>query len=269
MKKNKKVIKKQKKITKKVIVKSVKKQKIVRGAMAIVPYSEIVKPEMYKGKFTLAPTPLTENQIKAIIAPTPKHIIKTRPGKGGGSWDYVPGWWFKKKANFVFGFSHDFEVDGERVDGDFITVKGKVTVREPKTGRVIAIKGDFGGAGIKYHKDKPHTPANYLDISNDFKAAATDCFKRCMVQFGFAMDVYGKSESIEAGIVVRNDEAIKTEPIKNVEMEKELEQALEFECFHCANPLTKAESEFSKKMFGRQLCRDCQKLAKEGAIKLK
>jgi len=186
-----------------------RKRKVVApaqpGAMAIIPYSEIAKPETYQGKYTLIPTLFNERQIMSIIAPTPKNIIKQRPGKGGGKWDYVPGWWFKKKANFVFGFSHDFDILGERVDGDFITVKGKLTVRNPKTGAVIASKSDYGSAAIKYCKGCKHTPENYLDIGNDFKAAQTDCFKRCMVQFGFAMDVYGTGEMHDNDIPVQGD----------------------------------------------------------------
>jgi hypothetical protein len=211
----KKIVKKQvKKAVKKIVKKETKSTS--RGVMAVIPYSEIAKPEMYKGKLSLIPTPFNETQIKAIVAPTPANIVKSRPGKGGGEWDYVPGWWFKKKANFVFGFAHDFEIDGERVDGDFITVKGKVTVRDQKTGRIIAIKSDYGGKDIKYRKGAAHTPANYLDIANDFKAAATDCFKRCMVQFGFAMDIYGKSESLSEGVSVpdngQDGEIVVSEP---------------------------------------------------------
>jgi len=179
-----------------------KQQTKRKGVMAIIPYSEIARPEVYKGKYTLIPTPFTETQIRNIIAPTPANIIKQRPGKGGGKWDYVPGWWFKKKLNFVFGFAHDFDILGERVDGDYITVKGKLTVKHPKTGQMLTSKADYGGAAIKYHKDKPHKPENYLDISNDFKAAATDCLKRCAVQLGFAMDVYGKNESADEGFQV-------------------------------------------------------------------
>lgn len=227
-----------------------------RAAMAIVPFSEIAKPDMYRGKMTLAPSPLTEKQIMAIVAPTPKHIIKERPGKGGGTWSYIPGWWFKKKANFVFGFAHDFEILGERIDGDFVTVKGKVTVRDPKTNRLIATKTDFGGAAIKFKKDGGHTSANYLDIPNDFKAAATDCFKRCMVQFGFAMDIYGKSESIEAGQVVQNDVPQQvTAPAKT-------EGSLDI-CDNCGFPISKQIKEYSLKFYKKALCADCQKLTKK------
>lgn len=197
--KSKKHIKKQKAKSKKHVAAVKVKQE--KGVMAIIPYSEIAKPEMYKGKYTLAPTPFTEKQITAIIAPTPQHIIKKRPGKGGGQWDYVPGWWFKKKLNFVFGFAHDFDIIGERVDGDFITVKGRLTIKHPKTGQILASKTDFGGAAIKFRKGTK----TYLDIPNDFKAATTDAFKRCAVQLGFAMDVYGKSESANEGYQVSDN----------------------------------------------------------------
>jgi hypothetical protein len=197
---------KKKKIVKKRIAKKAKVIKRVKpvvqqqSAMAIIPYSEITKPETHQGKFALVPTLFNQTQIQAILAPTPREIVKSRPGKGGGKWDYVPGWWFKKKANFVFGFSHDFEIVGERVDGNFITVKGKLTVRNPKTGDLVASKMDYGSSEIKMKKS-----GGPLDIGNDFKAASTDAFKRCMVQFGFAMDVYGKNEVRDEGMDVTGD----------------------------------------------------------------
>jgi len=187
-----------KKISKK---KQVTKRKIIvkqAGAMAIIPYSEILTPEIHKGKFTLVPTPFKELQIASITAKTPPQIVMKRPGKGGGEWEYVPGWWVKKKLNFVFGFLWDFEILGERVDGDFVTVKGMLTINDSKTMKPLVRKSDYGGAEIKYRRDTKQ----FLDISNDFKAAATDCLKRCAVQLGIAMDVYGKHESKEAGATV-------------------------------------------------------------------
>lgn len=89
----------EKKQVKKQVKKIVKKSavKTSRGVMAIIPYSEIAKPEMYKGKLSLIPTPFNEIQIKAIVAPTPANIISSRPGKGGGDWDYVRGGGLRKK----------------------------------------------------------------------------------------------------------------------------------------------------------------------------
>ncbi len=239
-----------------------KKTRIVTpqaGVTAIIPYSEIARPEIYHGKFSLVPTVLTELQIKSIIAPTPANIIKNRPGKGGGTWDYVPGWWFKKKLNFTFGFCYDFKVLGERVDGEYITVKGEITVRHPKTGQIIAVKGDYGGAQIKFKKGEPHTPANYLDMANDFKAACTDAFKRCAVQFGFAMDVYGKNESKDEGFTVQIDPQPAPRPAGPAATSMPTQRV----CVNCDAPISETEYTYSKKAFGKNLCRDCQKNAKK------
>ena len=34
---------------------------------------------------------LNENQLQFILAKTPKSQIKSRPAKGGGTWNYVSG----------------------------------------------------------------------------------------------------------------------------------------------------------------------------------
>ncbi len=44
---------------------------------------------------------------------------------------------------------------------------------------------------------------------------------------------------------------------------KEETPKIEAECGECGNPITKAEAEFSKKIFKKQLCRDCQALRKK------
>lgn len=162
----------------------------ISQALVTVPISEIQKVETYKGKMSVVPTPFTELQIKHLVSPTPKNVILQRPGKGGKSFDYIPGWYFKKKLNFTFGWMHDFEILGERIDGKFVTVKGKLTIKNAK-GQVLVSKTDFGGHPIQFLKDKP---SEYLDISNDFKAAATDCLKRCAVQLGIGLDVYSAGE---------------------------------------------------------------------------
>ena len=222
------------------------------GVQAIIPYSQIATPETYQGKYTVVPTTLTEQQILQIIAPTPKEIIKSRPGKGGGTWDYVPGWWFKKKLNFVFGFNWDFEILGERIDGDFITVKGKLIVKHPKTGQIQASKSDFGGSEIKYRKNTKQ----YLDISNDFKAATTDCLKRCAVQLGFCMDIYGKNEAKNEGYNVIENLPVKKPVLKG----KVLDGEEVFDCQgNCGAVVTKQVADYSKKMFkGKIFCRECQ-----------
>jgi len=269
MTKNKK--KQVKKTTKKTVPKKVVRQapRQVQGAMAIIPYDQIAKPEMHKGKYNLVPTKFNNTQIMAIIAPTPKNIIKSRPGKGGGNWDYIPGWWFKKKLNYVFGFDGwSTQIDGERIDGNFITVKGRLIIHNTKNAEPLVTKTDFGGAEIKFKKGTK----DFLDLGNDFKAAQTDLIKRCCVQLGFAMDIYGKGESQEMGQAVEPEpQAPAPAPAKGGKVvDAEVTYVPEhIECWHDAEPVTKAEAEFSKKIYGVPLCRKCQDLAKRGVITIK
>lgn len=162
-------------------------------AMVTIPYEQISKPETYNGHLSVIPTPFNERQLLRMIRKTPQEVVLKRPGKGGKQFDYIPGWWFRKELNFTFGWMHDFEILTERIDGDFITVKGKLTIKD-KTGKEMITKTDFGGHPVNYKKDMPHKPENYVDISNDFKAAATDCLKRCAVQLGFGLDVYSQGD---------------------------------------------------------------------------
>lgn len=192
-------------IKKKTIKKSTdKKKRMVKKSTEMIPVyvdvKELLKPELETGKYSIIPTPLNQRQIQFIVAPTDSRFIKERPGKGGGTWKYLPGSWFRKRLNFAFGFMWDFDILGERIDGDYITVKGKLTIKDPKTLKPMIEKTDFGGAEVKYLKDTK----KFLDISNDFKAAATDCLKRCCVQIGFAMDVYGMNELKDAGYQIQN-----------------------------------------------------------------
>lgn len=41
----------------------------------------------------------------------------------------------------------------------------------------------------------------------------------------------------------------------------------DFECTECANPMNKAQAEYSERLYGRQLCKECQELAKKGQIR--
>lgn len=250
-----------------------KKRKVARSqkatnqpsALAVIPYEQIAQPEIYRGRYSLTPTRLNEIQIKAIISPTPENVIKKRPGKGGGEWDFIPGWWFKKRLNFVFGFDGwDTAIDGERIDGNYITVKGRLIIHDAKTGKDIVSKADYGGAEIKFKKGMKE----YLDISNDFKAAQTDLIKRCCVQLGFAMDVYGKAESREVGqnIVYKPDQPTAGQkPSQGASITLKKGQVAGpdgnpvYLCIVGQEIISEAEYNYSMKMFKKPLCREHQK----------
>lgn len=62
--------------------------------------------------------------------------------------------------------------------------------------------------------------------------------------------------------MVKMGEEIKNQPIPKAPVKTETPK-IEAECGECGNPITKAEAEFSKKIFKKQLCRDCQALRKK------
>lgn len=49
------------------------------------------------------------------------------------------------------------------------------------------------------------------------------------------------------------------EPVEATATKTVNKPVIEAECWECANPITKAEAEFSKKLYGKPFCRVCQK----------
>jgi len=153
---------------------------------------------------------LNANQLKFILTKTPKNYIKEKTGKGG-RFKYVTGGYMKKCLNLMFGFDWDFEVVSSEVHGNQqIVVLGKLTCRT--NGRQI-IKTQFGGADIKFKtqvrtvdgEQKRVRTDEYLDIANDFKAAATDALKKCASEIGIAADVYNADEFKEVNVAPEID----------------------------------------------------------------
>ena len=133
---------------------------------------------------------LSTKQRNALGRSTALHHIKFRPGAGGKVFTYVTGDYMRNMMNYVFGSNWSFEITAREIVGADIIVQGRITAR---VGDQTLIKDQFGGAKIKLGKydKKP------VDLGNDMKAAATDCFKKCASQFGIAGDVYGSGENTE------------------------------------------------------------------------
>lgn len=144
---------------------------------------------------------LTANQLKLLFKRTPTKFIKTRPAKGGGVWDYVSGGYIRKVLNLMFGWDWDFEVMNEQIIGNQVLVKGKLTCR---VGSRSIVKMQFGGKEIMYRKGTQDP----LNIANDFKAATTDCLKKCAAELGIASDVYSKEEFKELNVTTTSYDAI-------------------------------------------------------------
>jgi hypothetical protein len=246
-------------------------------AKIILPTGEIDAFEQEKGKYTLAKqSPISTPQILRIVQKTPKEHIKTRPAKGGGEWDYVTGTYIKKVLNFAFGWLWDFQIVDKGREGDMVWVQGRLTIRDAKTLQPIIIKEQFGGAEIKYMteyrtdsktKRRVKVKTNkFLDYGNDLKAAATDALKKCASELGIASDIYGSNEFREMGAKVQTTEATAVE-VSSIPASKPSSQPpvqdTGHDCFNCGALITKAEADYSKRIFKKPLCRKCQADAKK------
>lgn len=111
---------------------------------------------------------------------TPLDMIETREGRGGKEFYYLRHQYVTTTLNSVTGHNWDFEILRERMDGDCVTVLGKLTVRV--NGHTIT-KSQYGSSQIKRKGDKP------LSIGDDFKAAASDALKKCASLIGLGLDL--------------------------------------------------------------------------------
>ena len=223
--------------------------------------TDLVEPMKDGKKMTLQATWMSENQLLKMMQRTPREQVYRRPGKGKEVFDYVTGSYCTKWLNFVFGWNWDFEVTQHGKEGNQVWALGRLTVRGNKPGQVI-VKTGFGRSDVKQKRDS----GGNLDYGNDLKAASTDAMKKAASLLGFASDIYGKADyKAESG----HDPLPPADPrpsqgkvyeepsvqvgTPQVPFEDHVCQTLARG--GCGADLTKAEAEFSKRMYGRELCR--------------
>jgi recombination DNA repair RAD52 pathway protein len=90
---------------------------------------------------------LNLNQLKYLLAKTPKAYIKTRPAKGGGTWNYVDGAYVKKVLNLLFGWNWSFEIEEQMIMHGEAIVKGKLTC---VSNGVSIVKMQYGNKDIMF-----------------------------------------------------------------------------------------------------------------------
>lgn len=239
--------------------KKVSKQEVVirveNNSIPVIRSSDLSEPLKDGGKHMIPKSWISERQAINLVGKTNPKYIYTRPGKGGGKFEYVPGWYVTKMLNFIFGWHWDFEVIREGREGDQVYVLGKLTVKDEK-GNYSIVKTQYGRADVKFKKDTK-VP---LDYGNDLKAAATDCLKKCASLLGFASDVYGKEEmKRDVGIDVKDDQREVPGTKKGTGPNGEVTCL----CSNCGDPIDKAVNDFSIKIFKKALCRECQGNAKK------
>lgn len=149
---------------------------------------------------SLVPTKLTIKQIQTINQPTPKQWIKKRKGKGGSEWFYIPGKHYTRTMNFIFGWTWSFEIKERWTENGFACVLGRLIIKDPRTLQEIVTKDNFGSSEIKKLKS-----GGFLDVGNDYKAAATDAKKKCASELGLFGDIAEMNEFVQGGGKIVDD----------------------------------------------------------------
>jgi hypothetical protein len=154
---------------------------------------------------------LNAEQLEYILAKTPQQFIKKRPAKGGGTWNYVSTGYIVKVLNLMFGWDWDCEIESEQIIGTQVIVRCRLSCRTHE-GKTI-VKTQYGRKDITFKK----ATQDFLDIGNDFKAAASDGLKKCASMIGIASDVYFKDEykEFEGEIVEKDDLLIDLKQLYN------------------------------------------------------
>lgn len=282
---------KQKKVGKKVAVRHPSKRRatpqgsrhqiVVRVEAVPTVKASDLEPIKDGGKYMIPKTWMSERQVVRLVQNTPLAHQYKRPAKGGGMWTYVTGHYVEKVLNYTFGWNWDFEVTSHGKEGDQVWVLGKLTVKDDKGHSII--KTQFGRADIKFKtkeemkngKKVRVRTTEMLDFGNDLKAASTDSMKKAASLLGIASDIYGKSEvKAETGQDVgngaqtagngqnqANPAALPAPKVYSPNQPPTYTICNGLSKSGCGNEVKPAEKDYSRKMFGKELCRDCQKKA--------
>jgi len=236
--------------------KKVSQELVIRVAPQDVRLTEqdLIEPMKDGKKMALTKTWVSALQLMQLVGKTPAQFIYERPGKGGGKFKYVMGSYIIKALNFVFGWNWDFEVIAHGIEGGQVWVHGKLTVKSPN-GETIT-KSQFGRADIKYKKDGK----GMLDFGNDLKGASTDAMKKCASLLGIASDVYGKTEyKDETGNDPANNHPVddnQKHPPEGAVVGPDGSPVQV--CSKCDEIVDDKVASFSKSVYKKVLCRDCQ-----------
>ena len=152
---------------------------------------------------------MNPHQRSVVGVPTPEEFIKTRKGKKGKTFTYVEGGYVVARLNQAFSpLGWDFTIleKGFEKELNEVWVRGRLTIKDHKHGYEVS-KEQFGTK--KYYK-------NDVELGDTFKAAATDCLKKCASLFGIASDVYWGSYEEGEPVSGREIKVIQKEKRENM-----------------------------------------------------
>lgn len=135
-----------------------------------------------------------EAQQAILTQRTPSDVIKTRKGKGGKMFSYVPHGWVTNQLNAAFNWAWSWEITEWRIipenEPAEVFVLGRLTVHSANGDLV---KSQFGASDVKRNSQ-----GQILSIGDDLKAASSDALKKAASLLGLALDLYWNAEDDEA-----------------------------------------------------------------------
>jgi len=163
---------------------------------SLVPYRAVIAPI------------INEAQFEALYGKTPPHAIKTRPGKGGKVFRYIPHGYVTDRLNKAFGFDWDFtlqpafngnvfhlaEVQEEVFSPqgksssrtvNHITVYGELKVRLRNPSDLTQVLGEVIKPGPGSQLWQPT-----MEFGDALKGAKSDGLKVAAHELGIGLDLY-------------------------------------------------------------------------------
>lgn len=125
---------------------------------------------------------ISELEAKIESARTPLESVEMREGRSDQVFFYTPVQQVIEMLNDICNFDWSFNIDGDRVMEDNVTVLGRLTIRG---GGKELEKMQYGSSQIK----RRQSDGSALSIGDDFKAAASDALKKCAQQVGIGSDL--------------------------------------------------------------------------------
>ena len=111
-----------------------------------------------------------------------QELIKTRKGRSGTQLLYVGTPEYIKRLNAAFDYNWSFDIMDEKIESGFVVVRGRLTAEG-------VTKTQYGASQLTVSKQS----GELISVGDDFKAAGSDCLKKCSSLFGIGLHLYNGS----------------------------------------------------------------------------
>jgi len=134
--------------------------------------------------------------INVITRPLPRDQVRSRPGPGKLTFDYIPAEFVIRLLNEAFNYSWCSKIlDAQRVENEVVVLL-ELMVKDFEG--VLIYKQQYGAAAVN------------KDIGDAYKSAASDALKKCATLFGIGLELYDGVSS--SGPVPQTTEVVASVP---------------------------------------------------------